>query len=59
MKGALPWFVRWIRRPGTRDFYALDALVSKVHRNFSLALYYFSLRVLIALGRQSGMATSL
>ncbi len=32
MKGALSWFVRWIRRAGTRDFYALDALVSKVQK---------------------------
>jgi hypothetical protein len=30
MKGALPWLVRWIRRTGKKDIYALDALVSKV-----------------------------
>ncbi len=46
LQGALPWFVRWIRRAGTRDFYALDALVSKVQKKIFLVVYY--LRVPIA-----------
>ncbi len=36
MKGVLPWFVRWARRVGTKDFYpALGALVSPVENFFS------------------------
>jgi hypothetical protein len=35
MKGALPWFIRWARRAGTRDFYpAYAAQVSPVENIF-------------------------
>jgi hypothetical protein len=61
MKGAFPWFVRWIRRAGTRDFYALDALVSKVQKEFS-SPYTILIYVYPSpsnLGRQSGRAACL
>ncbi len=44
MKGVLPWLVRWVRRPGTRDFRpASAAVVGPIKKYFFLSrtLFHF------------------